>query len=58
MPSAGNRAAGRDRVSTRVSCCLPKEKRRAMEALYAFMRHTDDLADAGVSPLLWERGRG
>ena len=26
---------------------LPKEKRRAMEALYAFMRHTDDLADEG-----------
>ena len=24
---------------------LPREKRRAMEALYAFMRHTDDLAD-------------
>jgi len=30
---------------------LPKEKRRAMEALYAFMRHTDDLADDVVSPL-------
>jgi phytoene synthase len=26
---------------------LPKEKRRAMEVLYAFMRHTDDLADEG-----------
>ena len=26
---------------------LPKEKRRAMEALYAFMRCTDDLADEG-----------
>jgi 15-cis-phytoene synthase len=25
---------------------LPAEKRRAMEVLYAFMRHTDDLADA------------
>ncbi len=25
---------------------LPREKRRAMEALYAFMRHTDDLADS------------
>ena len=25
---------------------LPAEKRRAMDALYAFMRHTDDLADA------------
>ncbi len=24
---------------------LPREKRRAMEALYAFMRHTDDIAD-------------
>ena len=24
---------------------LPRERRRAMEALYAFMRHTDDLAD-------------
>lgn len=24
---------------------LPHEKRRAMDALYAFMRHTDDLAD-------------
>lgn len=24
---------------------LPRAKRRAMEALYAFMRHTDDLAD-------------
>jgi phytoene synthase len=25
---------------------LPREKRRAMEALYAFMRHTDDIVDA------------
>ena len=25
---------------------LPREKRRAMHALYAFMRHTDDLVDA------------
>jgi len=25
---------------------LPREKRRAMDALYAFMRHTDDLVDA------------
>jgi 15-cis-phytoene synthase len=32
-------------------CLLPREKRRAMEALYAFMRHTDDLADAANSPL-------
>jgi len=24
---------------------LPRDKRRAMDALYAFMRHTDDLAD-------------
>ena len=24
---------------------LPAEKRRSMAALYAFMRHTDDLAD-------------
>lgn len=24
---------------------LPRDRRRAMEALYAFMRHTDDLAD-------------
>jgi 15-cis-phytoene synthase len=35
---------------------LPREKRRAMEALYAFMRHTDDLVDdtcgAGVPPAL------
>jgi 15-cis-phytoene synthase len=30
---------------------LPREKRRAMEALYAFMRHTDDLADAANAPL-------
>lgn len=28
---------------------LPREKRRAMEALYAFMRHTDDLADDPAS---------
>lgn len=28
---------------------LPAEKRRAMDALYAFMRHTDDLADAAPS---------
>jgi 15-cis-phytoene synthase len=28
---------------------LSGEKRRAMDALYAFMRHTDDLADAGPS---------
>ena len=25
---------------------LPREKRRAMDALYAFMRHTDDLGDS------------
>jgi 15-cis-phytoene synthase len=25
---------------------LPRQKRRAMDALYAFMRHSDDLADA------------
>ena len=25
---------------------LPREKRRAMDALYAYMRHTDDLADS------------
>ena len=29
-----------------------------MEALYAFMRHTDDLADAGVSPLSLGEGPG
>ncbi|MCR4410889.1 MAG: squalene/phytoene synthase family protein [Thermoguttaceae bacterium] len=29
---------------------LPRSKRRAMEALYAFMRHSDDLAD-GPQPL-------
>jgi 15-cis-phytoene synthase len=28
---------------------LSREKRRAMDALYAFMRHTDDLADAAPS---------
>ncbi|MCE5303595.1 MAG: phytoene/squalene synthase family protein [Planctomycetaceae bacterium] len=28
---------------------LPAEQRRAMEALYAFLRQTDDLADAGPS---------
>lgn len=30
---------------------LPYDKRRAMEALYAFMRHTDDLADETASDL-------
>jgi 15-cis-phytoene synthase len=30
-------------------CLLPREKRRAMHALYAWMRHTDDLADRPVS---------
>ena len=30
---------------------LPLEKRRAMHALYAFMRHTDDLADAPTPSL-------
>ncbi len=29
---------------------LPKQQRRALEALYAFMRHTDDLADATDAP--------
>ncbi|MGA2797269.1 MAG: phytoene/squalene synthase family protein [Thermoguttaceae bacterium] len=28
---------------------LPRQKRRAMEALYAFMRHTDDIVDAQPS---------
>lgn len=31
---------------------LPRPKRRAMEALYAFMRHTDDLADAPANDSL------
>ena len=34
-------------------CLLPRAKRRAMHALYAFMRHSDDLADdpqPGCSP--------
>jgi phytoene synthase len=29
---------------------LPREKRRAMHALYAFMRHTDDLGDDRAPP--------
>ena len=37
---------------------LPKEKRRAMEALYAFMRHTDDLADDIASPFPKGEGTG
>ena len=32
-------------TSTMRSCCLPRSRRRSMCALYAFMRHTDDLAD-------------
>lgn len=31
---------------------LPPAKRRAMHALYAFMRHTDDLGDSAEPPLL------
>jgi len=30
---------------------LPREKRRAMDALYAFMRHTDDLVDEALPGL-------
>jgi phytoene synthase len=30
-------------------CLLPHDKRRAMHALYAWMRHTDDLADRPAS---------
>ncbi len=30
-------------------CLLPRDKRRAMHALYAWMRHTDDLADRPLS---------
>jgi 15-cis-phytoene synthase len=30
---------------------LPREKRCAMEALYAFMRHTDDMVDAPTGPV-------
>ena len=37
---------------------LPREKRRAMEALYAFMRHTDDLADDVNSSLPLREGAG
>jgi 15-cis-phytoene synthase len=37
---------------------LPKEKRRAMQVLYAFMRCTDDLADELVFPLPMGEGPG
>ena len=33
---------------------LPREKRRAMDALYAFMRHTDDLVDAAPADRIIE----
>jgi phytoene synthase len=39
-------------------CLLPRAKRQAMHALYAFMRHSDDLADdppPGHSPREWLR---
>lgn len=35
---------------------LPSDKRHAMEALYAFLRHTDDLADSSL-PLAVRRGQ-
>lgn len=35
---------------------LPPAKRRAMEALYAFLRHTDDLADSPL-PLAFRQAR-
>ena len=36
---------GRRRIFIFRFCCLPREKRRAMCALYAFLRHVDDLGD-------------
>ena len=43
------RRVARRAASNFVPCflLLPRPKRRAMHALYAFMRHTDDLADNG-----------
>ena len=44
------RVARRARSSFHASFfLLPRAKRRAMEAVYAFMRHTDDLADSPQS---------
>ncbi len=49
--AACRRIARRSGSNFRLSfLLLPRAKRRAMEALYAFMRHTDDLAD-GRQPL-------
>ena len=38
-------ATPRHGTSTTPSWLLPRERRRSMCALYAFLRHTDDLAD-------------
>ena len=35
---------------------LPPEKRRAMCAIYAFMRHSDDIADGAANPALASEG--
>lgn len=39
-------------------CFLPREKRRAMEVLYAFMRLADDLADGDLRTVRDERRKG
>ena len=38
-------------------CLLPKQKRDAMSALYAFCREVDDVADDESSPIAQRRGR-
>ena len=38
-------------------CLLPKEKRAAMSALYAFCREVDDIADEEQTPVATRRGR-
>ena len=49
-PSATTSRGARRRTSTGRFRLLPADRRRSMSALYAFMRHTDDLADEPGEP--------
>ena len=49
--SAGASHVERPKISITVLWCLPAEKRNALSAVYAFMRHADDISDEpGVDP--------
>ena len=56
LPARGAHAA--PRISTTPSCCFRRQQRKAMCAIYAFMRYCDDLSDEpGATRAAIERWR-